>query len=64
MNVIALTVLVSACLTGIFVACFAAERWRSRKSSPERDSLLPLDLVPIRHTTPSVSIPTHLPPHE
>ncbi|OYV07394.1 MAG: hypothetical protein CFE26_01225 [Verrucomicrobiales bacterium VVV1] len=61
MNVIALTVLVSACLTGIFIACFAAERWRSRRSSPERDSLLPLDLVPIRSTTPSAVKPIHPP---
>ena len=53
MNVIALTVLVSACLTGIFIACFAAERWRSRRSSPERDSLLPLDIVPLRPAKPA-----------
>ena len=64
MNVIALTVLVSACLTGIFIACFAAERGRSRRSSPERDSLLPLDLVPIRQATPpsvTPSNPTSIP---
>ncbi len=61
MNVIALTVLVSACLTGIFIACFAAERMRSRRSSPERDSLLPLDLVPIRSATPSAVKPIHPP---
>jgi len=61
MNVIALTVLVSACLTGIFVACFAAERWRSRRSSPERDSLLPLDLVPIHPTPPPSVMPTNPP---
>lgn len=61
MNVIALTVLVSACLTGIFIACFAAERGRSRRSSPERDSLLPLDLVPIPHATPPAVKPIHPP---
>lgn len=43
MNVIALTILVSSCLAGIFICCFAAEFRRSRRSSPERDSLLPLD---------------------
>ena len=44
MNVLALTILVSSCLAGIFIACFAAEVRRGRRSSPERDSLLPLDL--------------------
>ena len=43
MNVIALTILVSSCLAGIFILCFAGEFRRSRRSSPERDSLLPLD---------------------
>ena len=43
MNVLALTILISSCLAGIFIACFAAEIRRSRRSSPERDSLLPLD---------------------
>lgn len=43
MNVIALTILVSSCLAGIFIFCFAGEFRRSRRSSPERDSLLPLD---------------------
>jgi hypothetical protein len=38
MNVIALTILVSTCLAGIFIF---AEIRRSRNSSPERDSLLP-----------------------
>jgi hypothetical protein len=46
MNVLALTILISSCLAGIFIACFAAEIRRSRRSSPERDSLLPLDLDP------------------
>ncbi len=43
MNVLALTILVSSCLAGIFIACFAMEVMRSRRTSPERDSLLPLD---------------------
>ena len=43
MNVIALTILVSSCLAGMFIVCFIAEFHRSRNSSPERDSLLPLD---------------------
>jgi len=44
MNVIALTILVSSCLAGIFICCFIGEFHRSRdSSSPERDSLLPLD---------------------
>ena len=45
MSVIALTILVSSCLAGIFIFCFAGEFIRSRRSisSPERDSLLPLD---------------------
>jgi hypothetical protein len=53
MNVLALTILISSCLAGIFIACFAAEIRRSRRSSPERDSLLPLDLDP---STPSKTI--------
>lgn len=44
MNVLALTILVSSCLAGIFIACFAVEIRRARRTSPERDSLLPLDL--------------------
>lgn len=46
MNVLALTILVSSCLAGIFIACFAVEIRRARRSSPERDSLLPLDPEP------------------
>ncbi len=42
MNVIALTLLVSMALGGIFIVCFATESCRRKKSSPERDSLLPL----------------------
>jgi hypothetical protein len=43
MNVFALTLLVSLCLAGIFVVCFACESKRTRKRSLERESLLPLD---------------------
>jgi hypothetical protein len=42
-NILALTILVSSCLAGIFIACFAVEIRRARRTSPERDSLLPLD---------------------
>jgi hypothetical protein len=42
-NVLALTILVSTSLAGIFIACFAMEVRRARRTSPERDSLLPLD---------------------
>lgn len=43
MNVLALTILVSTSLAGIFIACFAMELRRNRYGSAERDSLLPLD---------------------
>ena len=43
MNVLALTILVSSCLAGLFIVCFAVEMHRARRTSPERDSLLPLD---------------------
>jgi len=43
MDVLALTILISSCLAGIFIVCFAGEWRRSKHSSPERDSLLPLD---------------------
>jgi hypothetical protein len=57
MNVLALTILVSSCLAGIFIACFAAEIRRSRRTSPERDSLLPLDLeTPPVPAAPSTTI--------
>jgi hypothetical protein len=47
-NVLAITILVSSCLAGIFVVCFAAEARRSKRSSFERDSLLPLDTPPTK----------------
>lgn len=43
MNVLALTIFLSLILAGIFITCFAAECLRKDKSSPEHDSLLPLD---------------------
>lgn len=43
MDVLPLTILVSSCLGGMFIVCFALEVRRARKSSPERDSLLPLE---------------------
>lgn len=43
MNVLALTILISTCLAGIFVCCFALEARRTRRGSLERDSLLPLN---------------------
>jgi hypothetical protein len=54
-NVLALTILVSSCLAGIFIACFVLELSRSRRTSPERDSLLPLDPDPT--TDPSAEPP-------
>ena len=55
-NVLALTIFISICLGGIFIVCFAAEIRRSRRSSPERDSLLPLDLEP-----PAAALPPTAP---
>ena len=57
MNVLALTILVSSCLAGIFIACFVMEIRRARRTSPERDSLLPLDL----ETPPATTLPTEPP---
>ena len=54
MSVLALTILVSSCLAGIFIACFAVEIRRARRTSPERDSLLPLDTdLPTQPTAPT-----------
>lgn len=52
MNVLALTILVSSCLAGLFIVCFAVEIHRARRTSPERDSLLPLDPATPRVTRP------------
>ncbi len=46
MDVLAVTILISSCLAGIFIVCFAIESRRGRGSSLERDSLLPLDDAP------------------
>lgn len=43
MIVLGVTILISLCLAGIFIVCFAVEAKSPRRSSPERDSLLPLD---------------------
>jgi hypothetical protein len=43
MDALALTIFISICLAGIFIVCFASEWRRSKNSSPERDSLLPLE---------------------
>ena len=60
MSVLALTILVSSCLAGIFIACFAVEIRRARRTSPERDSLLPLDLDT---PPPATETETPLQPH-
>ena len=57
MSVLALTILVSSCLAGIFIACFAVEIRRARRTSPERDSLLPLDSSLPSHPTTETSDP-------
>jgi hypothetical protein len=63
MNVLALTILVSSCLAGIFIACFAVEIRRARRTSPERDSLLPLDLdaPPANPLPPATPLEPHRP---
>jgi hypothetical protein len=43
MNVLALTIFISTILAVIFIICFLGQVRSSRRSSPERDSLLPLD---------------------
>ena len=58
MNVLVLTILVSSCLAGIFIVCFAMEIRRARHSSPERDSLLPLDATMPNTTLPPAGSPT------
>lgn len=52
MSVLALTILVSTCLAGIFIACFVMELQRSKHGSVERDSLLPLDGTPLPKKKP------------
>lgn len=43
MNVLALTILISVCLAGIFIVCFIYELKRNKRRGIEHDSLLPLD---------------------
>lgn len=43
MNVIGITLFISLILGSIFIICFAVEVTRKHKSSPEHDSLLPLE---------------------
>jgi len=43
MNVIAITLLISLLLAGIFIICFATEAFRKNNSSSEQTSLLPLE---------------------
>ena len=43
MNVLSVTLIVSLCLTCIFVAAFLYSHLRRRDSGPERESLLPLE---------------------
>ena len=59
-NVLALTIFLSICLAAIFIVCFAVESRRARRSSPERDSLLPLDLE--MSAAPPVAPPVELSP--
>jgi hypothetical protein len=52
-NVLSVTLIVSLCLTGIFVLAFLCSHLRRRDSGPERESLLPLD-----DDTPASDLPT------
>lgn len=60
MNVLSVTLLVSLCLTGIFVAAFLAAHLQQRETGPEHDSLLPLDDTPAPLPTPAAAA-SHLP---
>ena len=46
MSVLSVTLLVSLCLSGVFVLAFLGEHLRRRDAGPEHDSLLPLDDAP------------------
>lgn len=61
MDVLAITILVSSCLAGIFVVCFAIEARCRGNSSFERDSLLPLDSKTPDKTPPLNVFPTSHP---
>ena len=43
MNVLSVTLVVSLCLTAMFVAAFLYSHLRRRDSGPEHESLLPLE---------------------
>lgn len=43
MNVLSVTLIVSLCLTAIFVAAFLYSHLRRKDSGPEHDALLPLE---------------------
>ena len=43
MNALLVTLLVSLCLSAVFVIAFLGEHLRRRDTGPEHDSLLPLD---------------------
>jgi hypothetical protein len=45
-NALLVTLLVSLCLSAVFVIAFLGEHLRRRESGPEHDSLLPLDDSP------------------
>lgn len=54
MNVLSVTLLVSLCLTCLFVAAYCYEHLRRRETGPEHDSLLPLDDTGVtRHSASS-----------
>ena len=57
MNVLSVTLIVSLCLTAIFVAAFLYSHLRRRDSGPERESLLPLE-EDLTATPAPVSFPT------
>jgi hypothetical protein len=58
MNVLSVTLIVSLCLTGIFVAAFLFSHLRRRDSGPERESLMPLDDDTPAAAAPAKSIST------
>lgn len=59
MNVLPVTLLVSLCLTGIFVAAFLFTHLRRRDSGPEHESLLPLDDNTTAGNGPAITDPSN-----
>jgi hypothetical protein len=55
-NALLVTLLVSLCLSAVFVIAFLGEHLRRRETGPEHDSLLPLD------DPPSTESPEPAPP--